>query len=150
MTFSSTTLKLISLSGFMIMAAGVVVLLWERALIGTNVLSIAVQVLSAGLMIWARVVFGRRSFHAAGNPREGGLVTSGPYRWSRHPIYAAVLYFVLAGVLTHLAPLTVILGVCVIAGICMRVFVEERLLRRQYRTYSEYADRSKRLVPFLW
>ena len=50
-------------------------------------------------MVAARITFGRRSFHAAANPTEGGLVTTGPYAYIRHPIYAAILYFVWAGAL---------------------------------------------------
>jgi protein-S-isoprenylcysteine O-methyltransferase Ste14 len=42
----------------------------------------------------ARVTFGRRSFHAAANPTAGGLVTTGPYRLIRHPIYTAACLFV--------------------------------------------------------
>ena len=31
--------------------------------------------------------------------RRGGLVTTGPYRYVRHPIYAAATYFAWAGAL---------------------------------------------------
>jgi len=44
-------------------------------------------------MLWARLTFGGRSFHAGANPTAGGVVTTGPYRFVRHPIYAAILYF---------------------------------------------------------
>jgi hypothetical protein len=39
------------------------------------------------------LTFGARSFHAGANPTDGGVVTAGPYRFFRHPIYAAILYF---------------------------------------------------------
>ena len=53
------------------------------------------------LILWARVTFGRRSFHVVANPTEGGLVTSGPYRYIRHPIYAAICLFTWVGVAAH-------------------------------------------------
>ena len=60
-----------------------------------------VQVAAVLLMVWARMTFGRRSFHAAANPTAGGLVTWGPYRYWRHPIYSAILLFLWSGVLSH-------------------------------------------------
>ena len=49
-------------------------------------------------MLWARLTFGWRSFHAGARPTEGGIVTRGPYHWVRHPIYLAILLFTWAGV----------------------------------------------------
>jgi protein-S-isoprenylcysteine O-methyltransferase Ste14 len=142
-------LKLISVVGFLLMVAALLLLLKDNCLFGGNVFGVAVQVLAVCLMIWARVVFGKRSFHAVGNTTKGELVTSGPYRYVRHPIYAAALYFIWAGVLTHLTILTAALGACAIVGAGMRTFVEERFLRQQYPEYAEYANRTRRLIPFL-
>jgi len=142
-------MKAISIIGFVVMVVALALLIRMSGLFGDNVVALAIQVAAVGLMIWARVVFGRRSFHAAGNPTEGELVTSGPYRYIRHPIYAAVLYFTWAGVLTHLSPETVACGVLEIVGVAMRVYVEERYLRQRYPEYEEYANRTKRIIPFV-
>jgi hypothetical protein len=56
---------------------------------------LAPEAAAMALMLWVRVTFDRRSFHAVANPTEGGLVTTGPYRFVRHPIYTAVCLFVL-------------------------------------------------------
>jgi protein-S-isoprenylcysteine O-methyltransferase Ste14 len=142
-------LRLISIAGYLIMVVVLLVLIMEGWLLGENVVAILVQILAVGLMIWARATFGRRSFHVAGGPTEGGLVTSGPYRYVRHPIYASVLYFIWAGVITHLSIVSLLLGLCSILGVGMRIFVEEKLLRERYPEYREYARRTRRLVPFL-
>ena len=60
----------------------VAVLFVRHALFADHPVGIAVQVAAVLLMLWARVTFGLRSFHAAANPTEGGIVTSGPYRWA--------------------------------------------------------------------
>jgi protein-S-isoprenylcysteine O-methyltransferase Ste14 len=142
-------LRLISIAGYLIMVVVLLVLIMEGWLLGENVVAILVQILAVGLMIWARATFGRRSFHVAGGPTEGGLVTSGPYRYVRHPIYASVLYFIWAGVITHPSIVSLLLGLCSILGVGMRIFVEEKLLRERYPEYREYARRTRRLVPFL-
>src|SRR6476619_3918762 len=90
-----------SLVATLILMVSVVTLFLSHSLIAKLPVGIAFQIAAAVLMLWARVTFGARSFHATANPTEGGLVTSGPYRFWRHPIYAAVLLFVWTGVLTQ-------------------------------------------------
>ncbi len=131
------------------MVIALVLLLRIDSLFGDTAIAIAVQAGAVILMLWARVTFGKRSFHVTGNPTQGNLVTSGPYRYLRHPIYAAVLYFLWAGVFSHLSAESVLIGIGGIVGVGMRVFVEERLLRERYPEYGQYARRTKRLVPFL-
>lgn len=142
-------LKSISIIGFVVMVIAIALLFRIGSLFGTNVISISVQILAVGLMIWARVTFGGRSFHAAGNPTEGELVTSGPYQYIRHPIYASALYIIWAGVLSHVSLEAVVLGILGVVGAGMRIAVEERFLREQYPEYAEYANRTKRVVPFV-
>jgi len=67
---------------------GLVWLILIHHLFGSHPVLIGVQVATVLLMPWARKTFGIRSFHASASTSEGGLVTSGPYRYWRHPIYA--------------------------------------------------------------
>jgi protein-S-isoprenylcysteine O-methyltransferase Ste14 len=145
----STSLKVISILGFLVTIAALIVLAVRDALFGESLLPIAVQVFAVCLMIWARITFGRRSFHAAGSPTEGGLVTSGPYKYVRHPIYASVLYFGWAGVLSHVSITNILLGVCAIGGAVLRIVVEEKLVAERYPEYGAYANRTARVIPFL-
>jgi len=79
------------------------------------------------------------------------VISSGPYRLVRHPMY-------FGGVLTMLfAPL--VLGsyvalpmfAVVIPVIVFRLLNEEKVLRNELPGYSEYCDRTRyRLVPYVW
>jgi protein-S-isoprenylcysteine O-methyltransferase Ste14 len=138
-----------SIFGLAVMIAALIALLWGHSLFGESPIPIGVQVLAFSLMVWARVVFGGRSFHAAANPTEGGLVISGPYRFVRHPIYAAVLFITWAGVLSHISIVNLVLGLCAVAGAGLRIAAEEKLLVERYPEYHEYAARTKRIIPFL-
>src|SRR2546428_10773714 len=73
----------------------------RRELLAPGPRGLVVQALAAVLMLWARLTFGWRSFHGGANPTEGGLVTTGPYRWLRHPIYASFLLFLTASLISH-------------------------------------------------
>ncbi len=102
------------------------------------------------LMVWARLTFGLRSFHFTANPTEGELVTSGPFRYVRNPIYAAVLLFTWTGVATNFTLASALLGLLVLAMLLVRILCEEGELRAHYPEYADYARTTKRLVPFLF
>ena len=137
----------LSVAAFLAMVAGLLGLLALKSLFSPLAPVIVVQALAVGLMVWARVTFGRRSFHPAASPTAGGLVTSGPYRVIRHPIYTSVCLFVGAAVVAHWSWVTLGLGVLVLAGALARIFAEEALLRARYSEYAEYSARTWRMVP---
>ncbi|HXX64829.1 MAG TPA: isoprenylcysteine carboxylmethyltransferase family protein [Bacteroidota bacterium] len=140
----------LSLFGLLIGVASIVTLLLRHSLFAIDLFAQAVQVLSFSLMVWARVTFGRRSFHASALPTEGGLVTTGPYRYIRHPIYTSIICFVWAGVLSNCTPTALALGALLTAGMLMRIVAEERLVRVRYPEYGQYAERTKRIIPYIF
>ncbi len=142
-------LETVSLGATIVLTAAVVGLMIDRSLFAHTPALIAVQVGAALLMLWARVTFGWRSFHAAANPTEGGLVTRGPYRWVRHPIYLAILVFMWTGVASRGDILAVLMAIVATAGIAVRIGTEEALVVEHYPEYVEYARRTKRLIPFV-
>ena len=141
---------MLSIAGLAAMIAALLGLWQTGSLFSPDPLVITAQIAAVLLMIWARVTFGMRSFHAAANPTAGGLVTTGPYHFIRHPIYASICYFLWAGVLGHFSLRSVSLGALGTFGAIGRVLCEERLLVRQYPQYRSYAVRTWRLLPRLW
>ena len=101
-------------------------------------------------MVWARVTFGRRSFHAAANPTAGGLVTTGPYRIIRHPIYTAACLFGWGAIVVQRSLVSVALGILLLLGALIRMICEERLVKQKYPEYIEYAKVTKRMIPYLF
>ncbi len=141
--------RIASLVATGIAVCGLVFLALNKNLFSSNPFGIAAQVLAVGLMLWARVTFGKRSLHAGANPTEGGLVTSGPYRFLRHPIYAAATYFVWAGALSYRTPEAIVAALVVTLCLTGRMFLEEQFLNATYPEYGEYSKRTKRFIPFL-
>jgi len=143
------TLKAISVAALGLMVAGMAWLAMNGQLLARHVWSAAIQLGAIGLMIWARLTFGRRSFHASANPTAGGLVTCGPYGFVRHPIYAAAIYFTLAAVLDYRTLAAAAAGLLVAIGAVLRMHAEESLLVTMYPDYQAYKSRTARVLPYL-
>jgi protein-S-isoprenylcysteine O-methyltransferase Ste14 len=77
-------------------------------------------------------------------------VSTGPYRFIRHPIYTAACLFVWAGVLSNWSVLAGLLGVVLLVGAFVRMLCEERLVVAAYPEYREYARSTKRIVPYVF
>jgi protein-S-isoprenylcysteine O-methyltransferase Ste14 len=136
-----------------VLIATVILLFQRHTLIARHPVGIALQVIAAGLMLWARWTFGMRSFHAAATPTAGALVTTGPYRYWRHPIYAAVLLFLWAGVLGQgglPSRTSFLLAALATLMTAIRIQAEETLLHTAFPEYPAYAARTKRLLPFVF
>lgn len=143
------SLKSISIVATAILIACVLALLLRHSFFGRGPISITLQILGLLLVLWARLAFGMRSFHFAANPTEGPLITSGPYRYIRNPIYAAVWLASWTGIAVHWSLLHAFLGLAILAALIVKIFCEELLLRHKYPEYGEYAQRTARLIPFL-
>ena len=138
---------LVSVFALIGLVACVFALAFTGSLFANGPITICIQIAAALLMAWARITFGMRSFHAEANPTPGGLVTSGPYRYFRHPIYAAILYFLWAGVAAHFSIRSVLIGLAATAMLGLRIRSEEVLLEAAYPEYAAYSSRTARVLP---
>jgi protein-S-isoprenylcysteine O-methyltransferase Ste14 len=111
---------------------------------------IVAQVGAGLLFLWARLTFGRRSFHVAANPTEGGLVTSGPYHYIRHPIYTGLIVFSVAGAAAHRSWESVLLAAFVLGLALLRIFCEEIMVAARYPDYRQYSANTWRMIPYIF
>ena len=139
-----------SLIAFALAVVGVLYLYEKNYIFSNNPVSIAIQVFAVGLMVWARLTFGMRSFHAAANATKGKLVINGPYHWFRHPIYAALIYFFAASIISFPFIETVGPFLLIFIGLFARMLLEEKSLRIAYDDYAAYCKKTKRIIPFIF
>ena len=110
----------------------------------------------AGTSVWlvdaASRSLGKQWGLAARLVKEHNLVTDGPYRWVRNPIYAGMLGLLLATGLA-LSRWEVLLGAALVfvVGTIIRIRSEERLLQQAFGPkFEEYARRVPALIPGIY
>jgi protein-S-isoprenylcysteine O-methyltransferase Ste14 len=94
------------------------------------------------------LLFLRRSLSII--PEARRLVTGGPYRFIRHPLYAAEILAALALVLARPGLWATLTLVPFVAVQMLRARFEEGLLARIFPEYRPYALRTRRLIPLVW
>lgn len=113
--------------------------------------ALTLELLGAVLGTWAVVAMRRSKLRIHPEVAAGAtLVTAGPFRWIRHPMYTAVLLLTVALVADAPSPLRAGLWLALLAVLVVKLRREERFLRAHFAGYADYARATARLVPGVW
>lgn len=82
-------------------------------------------------------------------PEARALVTTGPYRYVRHPVYLGEIIAYSGLLLASLSPLNAALAGLFCVGQFLRMGLEERALKSAFPEYAAYAASTPRLLPSL-
>lgn len=83
--------------------------------------------------------------------REHRVISSGPYAYVRHPMYAGALLINIGAPLLLGSWWGLVVGALFTVLIGVRAVLEERMLKAELEGYVAYANRVRyRLVPYLW
>ena len=79
------------------------------------------------------------------------VISTGPYRYVRHPLYTSALLFSLGSALLLGSWIGVILGLFIDGYLARRAVGEERVLQKGLKGYDAYMAQVKyRLIPHVW
>jgi len=109
-----------------------------------------VIVLVCGFLIFGYVlIYLRRGFFGETKPVLDHLVTNGPYRFCRHPLYLSFIAIVLGIDLLSRSAVGVVFTLVVsVPSVVYRAKVEDRLLREKFgEEWKRYADKVGFLLP---
>ncbi|NDU86508.1 MAG: isoprenylcysteine carboxylmethyltransferase family protein [Ferrovum sp.] len=125
-------------------------LLLSRPWHGSGI-SILLGGLGSALALWVFVHNPPGNFRIRPEPKaHARLITSGPYRWVRHPMYSALLLVTAAlpSQSSQILPWAAwgLLGVV----LTFKSSLEERLLQQHWSEYAAYRTHTHRFIPFLW
>lgn len=105
---------------------------------------------SAGMALWTLAVNRPGNFNIRPTPRSGGtLVTSGPYRWIRHPMYTSVLLAAAGAAVMSNQVFDAVLWLGLLTVLVVKAGIEERALMVRFPSYQDYKTQTTRFVPWL-
>jgi protein-S-isoprenylcysteine O-methyltransferase len=123
----------------------------EAEWIAVRLLGLAIGLGGAAVLVWASASLGRFLVHEAAILPDHFLITTGPYRFVRHPIYAGYLALLLGSALALLNVWLLLLWPFSLVGILIQAGSEERLLGSKFgQAYRGYAGRTGQLLPRWW
>jgi protein-S-isoprenylcysteine O-methyltransferase len=111
-------------------------------------------ILAAGMALrWLSVYYLGKEFSANVAIIEGHrLVTSGPYRYIRHPAYTGLLLVFLGlGIYSNSIVGILTLSLPVFWAICNRIRVEESAMKAFFGVeYTMYREQTRKLIPYVY
>lgn len=100
------------------------------------------------LGLWTLIHNRPGNFNIRPEPKTSArLVTSGPYRYVRNPMYSALLLFAAAAVVAYDDPWKVLCWLVLALVLLAKAMLEERGLRALFPGYDAYARRVRRFIP---
>ncbi|NHJ14450.1 MAG: isoprenylcysteine carboxylmethyltransferase family protein [Candidatus Thorarchaeota archaeon] len=113
-------------------------------------LGIAFGILSVVLLIWVHDSLGKQWSISLAIGEEHKLITEGPYRWVRHPMYSTLLLLSISWILISADIIISVFSVYSFYANYRRIPREEEMLIHQFGdAYIEYKKRTGRVFPKL-
>jgi protein-S-isoprenylcysteine O-methyltransferase Ste14 len=110
-----------------------------------------IELAGIAIALWAVFIMRPRHVNPLPDLRRGArLLTTGPYRYVRHPMYTGVILIALAWLLDNFTAGRLVAAVVLLTDLLLKAAYEESLLRKRFPEYAAYQKRTKRMIPFVY
>jgi protein-S-isoprenylcysteine O-methyltransferase Ste14 len=104
----------------------------------------------ASIAVWAWVTMGLMKLRVMPQLRENAvLLTTGPYRWVRHPMYSGLLVVIAGLISADARPERIGLGIALLIVLLANSQLEEQHLQAKFPKFSHYQQTTGRFIPRL-
>ena len=110
-----------------------------------------IEVLGLVVGIWAVAAMRIGHFNIAPEPLSWSkMVSRGPYRVIRHPMYLALLLTTLPLIVSDFNVGRLVIWLILLVNLILKMAYEENLLQERFPDYSNYRNRTSRLIPGIY
>ncbi|GAB6069690.1 isoprenylcysteine carboxylmethyltransferase family protein [Thiomicrorhabdus hydrogeniphila] len=129
---------------------GLIALLLLLLPLSLNAIVLTVEAIAVFIGLWAVQTMHLGHFNIVPDPMPDiELVTHGPYRFIRHPMYFSIILFFLPLVILDLSWVALSLYAALFISLYIKLSYEESLLVEKLPHYVIFQERTKKLIPFL-
>ena len=116
-----------------------------------SVIAIAIAILGFAFGGYSILVMKLGNFHVLPRPvSRSELVSRGPYKYIRHPMYTSVLVVAAALIAGDFSLIKLGIGILLTFCLILKLEYEENLFVQRFPEYDAYRKITKRVIPFLW
>jgi len=110
-----------------------------------------IELIGLFLGIWAVIIMRIGHFNIAPEPLSWSkMVSLGPYRIIRHPMYLALLLTTFPLVISDVSFLRLVFWFILLVNLILKMEYEEGLLQKHFPDYARYREQTARLIPGIY
>jgi protein-S-isoprenylcysteine O-methyltransferase Ste14 len=107
--------------------------------------------LSFALIFWAIIAMQKSKLRILPEPSSTAtLITNGPYRFIRHPMYTAILLGSTGLLIHQFTLLRLVLIIALAIVLLIKLGWEEKMLSQKFEGYKNYMKQTQKLFPFIF
>ena len=140
----------ISLIYVLLQFAATSYLIFTGSIIPANIFFLLAEIIFVSAGIISMKYHGFR-FNILPDPGKNQmLITSGPYKYVRHPMYTSVIFITLIWILNEFSVIRLIVWIILVAVLHFKSEYEEKLLCEHFDEYRNYKLQTYKLIPYVF
>lgn len=127
------------------------VIAWPLAILKVSIIGLLFISLSLLIALSALMTNRPGNFNVRPHPKTTGvLITHGPYKFIRHPMYSALFFGSLGIIFCQFTYWKLGAWLLLIVVLALKARFEEKSLSNHYAEYRTYQKSNKAFIPWIW